>query len=97
MISLSFTIMNPFSCSGESRDYFYRNWKLWGNKLAELQVTKWPANNLLGVLIDTRWFGHDHAGARVELELFGYYVGFTIYDCRHWNDEQGHWETHHAG
>jgi hypothetical protein len=33
----------------------------------------------------------DHAGANLELGLFGYEIHFTFYDSRHWDDEKGCW------
>ena len=33
----------------------------------------------------------DHAGANLELGLFGYEIHFTFYDNRHWNHEEGRW------
>jgi hypothetical protein len=33
----------------------------------------------------------DHAGLNIELGLLGYHIGFTFYDNRHWNEEEGRW------
>ena len=31
----------------------------------------------------------DHAGISLELGLLGYEIDFTLYDSRHWDEEQG--------
>jgi hypothetical protein len=33
----------------------------------------------------------DHAGARLELGLFGYQLDMSFTDSRHWNYEKGQW------
>jgi hypothetical protein len=40
--------------------------------------------------IDFSWsIREDHAGIELTLGLFGYGIGFRIYDTRHWDYEQG--------
>jgi hypothetical protein len=36
----------------------------------------------------------DHAGLRFSLGIFGYSMGFNIYDVRHWNHEIKDWMNH---
>lgn len=33
----------------------------------------------------------DHAGLRIELNLFGLVIDYNHYDIRHWNDETDDW------
>lgn len=42
--------------------------------------------------IEFEWsIRQDHAGVKLELGLLGYKGSFAVYDCRHWNDEEGRW------
>jgi hypothetical protein len=34
----------------------------------------------------------DHAGFDLRIELFKIYLYFSIYDDRHWNEEENKWE-----
>lgn len=36
----------------------------------------------------------DHAGFRINIEVLGVWVEFSIYDTRHWSYEQNKWEEH---
>jgi len=58
------------------------------NKYWEVQVIK--NDNLLRLEFEIT-AQQDHAGANLELGLFGYEIHFTFYDNRHWNHEEGRW------
>lgn len=36
----------------------------------------------------------DHAGTKFGLCILGHQIEFTVYDCRHWDDEKNCWENH---
>jgi hypothetical protein len=58
------------------------------HKFWEIQVMKGPELLRFEFEVTTQ---QDHAGMNIELALLGYHVGFTIYDTRHWNSEEGRW------
>lgn len=58
------------------------------HKFWEIQVMKGPELLRFEFEVTTQ---QDHAGMNIELALLGYHVGFTIYDNRHWNSEEGRW------
>jgi hypothetical protein len=35
----------------------------------------------------------DHAGIRLNLDLFGFAIELELYDCRHWNYQKNRWTT----
>jgi len=83
MISLNFTIRNPWSRQFDN---------LWNrcyatpfqNKHVELELTR--DFTLLSVMFN--WtIRQSHAGLDIELGLFGYCFHFNFYDCRHWDYE----------
>lgn len=61
------------------------------NKYWEIQVIK--TDNLFRFEFEFT-IRQDHAGMNLELGLFGYEIHFTIYDNRHWDYENGQWQTH---
>lgn len=88
MIYFNFNIRNPFWWDR------FKNIKVWmgdtpfKNKFWELQIMKGPELFRIEIEITTR---QDHAGFNIELGLLGYHIGFTFYDNRHWNEEEGRW------
>jgi len=45
--------------------------------------------------IDFSWsIREDHAGLEIGIGLFGYGVGFRIYDTRHWDNETNSWKKY---
>ena len=86
MINLDFNIRNPWSDRG---DCIYSSTKqLNENKFVELQVDK--TSDIIGFhfRLTTR---QDHAGVFLSMSLLGYDAIFTMYDCRHWNSNEGRW------
>lgn len=61
------------------------------NKYWEIQIIK--NENLIRLEFEFT-IKQDHAGANLELGLFGYEVHFTFYDNRHWDYEKNCWENY---
>ena len=90
MITFRLGFINPFKA--ESFISFY-TWTgaITKHKFWEVQVSHY-AREWLAIELDLGWFGKDHAGPRVELNLFGYTITAQIYDHRHWDDYRNSWE-----
>ena len=91
MIYLNINIRNPFWT-----ERFDNLWNRSGktpfkNKFWEVQVLK--NDNLLRLEFEVTTM-QDHAGANLELGLFGYEIHFTFYDNRHWNYEKNRWHNY---
>lgn len=88
MIYFNFNIRNP-----KWWDRF-ENIKCWmgdtpfKNKHWEVEIIK--NDNILRLEFEVTT-QQDHAGANIELGLFGYEAHFKFYDNRHWNNEEGRW------
>ena len=88
MINVNFNLRNPWS----------RRWKMiWcrayntplKNKHVELEL--FAENTIVSFAFD--WsIQRDHAGMTIELGLLGYSVSLNIYDRRHWDHVNNHWE-----
>jgi hypothetical protein len=62
----------------------------------ELQITKWGRSSpseFFAFELDTCWFGTDHAGPEFNIQIWNYYFGIKFYDHRHWNWEEGRFQT----
>lgn len=99
MIYLNFSIQNPWrpQAEAESKDYFYKHWTLSEKrqKSAELQISKFAqANDLLQIRLDLRWWGEDHAGPKLEIDLWKFFFSISLYDHRHWDYENNCWEVY---
>jgi hypothetical protein len=46
----------------------------------------------IGIFIFQYTWHTDHAGLEIDMYLPELYVGFSIYDARHWDYENGKWE-----
>jgi hypothetical protein len=96
MISFHFNIANfgrSLTADRDDRFDWDRTWQVSTNKSFELQVTHWSFDRLLSFQLDTHFWGSDHAGPEVSLELFGWYFAAKLYDHRHWNYEAGRFMT----
>lgn len=84
-------------CNIWARENFKAFWNKSGsftpNKHWELEFTSY-SKDFLGIRLDTRWRGRDHAGFSVELILLGYNFHANIYDSRHWNYKTNSWEIY---
>jgi hypothetical protein len=95
MIFFNFTIRNPFRVKDFPQiDYICYDRKITKNKCIKLQFTKWPANRIFEVSLDTCWIGQDHGGIRFDLEVFGYFFNISLYDHRHWDYVNHCWEVY---
>ena len=96
MIWLKFVIRNPWHKSNRKmqKDYVCKDWKLSENKSFELQITKWNSmSEFFTFELDTCWFGMDHAGPEIHVSVLGYAFIAKLYDHRHWNWEEGRFQT----
>lgn len=91
MIYFNINIRNPFWVDRFDNLYCKSGPTFWKNKYWEIQIIK--NDNLLRYEFEFT-IRQDHAGANLELGLFGYEIHFTIYDCRHWNYKLGKWENY---
>jgi hypothetical protein len=89
MIYLTFKLDNPFN--DRFANLFNRSGKLSKNKSWEVEILKVNSFVNFQLQYTTRT---DHAGLRFELGLFGYELGFTIYDIRHWDYENNDWKVY---
>lgn len=88
MIYLNFNVRNPrwwdrfnnIRCWAGETPFKHKYW--------EVQIIKHDNLLRLEFELTTR---QDHAGANLELGLFGYEIHFTFYDNRHWNSHEGRW------
>jgi hypothetical protein len=88
MIYFNINIRNPYWwdrfenlwCKAGATPFKYKFW--------EIQILKGPELFRIEFEVTTR---QDHAGMNLELGLLGYHLGFTFYDNRHWNTEEGCW------
>jgi len=95
MIYFSFKFESPWAKDPGrvQHDYFWREPKISRRKAMCIQLSKAATPSILRFDLDLSWRGHDHAGPGISLELFGYFFDFNIYDVRHWNYEEGRWES----
>ena len=96
MIFFKFRIENPWFTPTEgfeSKDYYWKDVKLSENKNFEIQISRFERSHLMDVAVDLRWWGQDHQGPELDLNLLGYMFNVKIYDSRHWNWEKNRWKT----
>lgn len=89
MINLRLSITNPWTSIWDA------GWS-WGKKLSknkawELQIYR--SNVLLEAEVNLT-HRQDHAGLKLELGLLTWCLSFNVYDTRHWNYDQGCWQTY---
>lgn len=88
MISLNFTIRNPWSTT--FKNLWCRAYSTpFKHKFIELEVTR---DFTLVSFIFNWTVRQSHAGIDLELGLFGLCIHFNFYDNRHWDVNQGAWE-----
>jgi hypothetical protein len=74
----------------KDRTFFNPTLRLYKNKYLELQSGIWQEWNYVNLYL--KWDRKtDHAGFHFNIELFGLYFIFDIYDIRHWNWEENCW------
>jgi hypothetical protein len=89
MIYLNFNLRNPWG-SGFKSLWHKAGATFFKNKFWEVQIIE--NDNWLRLEFEFT-IRQDHAGANLELGLFGYEIHFTFYDNRHWNYEWDCWEN----
>lgn len=68
-----------------------RYFPLLKNKYFEFQLDKMREYSYFD--FHAKWTRNTHhAGPSIYLEIFGLFLALDIYDNRHWNYEDGHWE-----
>ena len=96
MIFTRFALVNPwwkYKNSASQIDYFSYEKMVTKHKFLEIQISKGNPCDLLSLIIDTCWFGQDHAGFEFTVEILGYYFSIQFRDHRHWNHRQGRFMT----
>ena len=75
-------------------DYIYRNWHIFGTKNLEFQVSSFGNRfTLLAFEFRLEPWGQSHGGASLVFELLNQYLNISVYDSRHWDQEENKWET----
>ena len=92
MISLYFQIQNPFKHK-PFKSYWGRVWSVSKHKDFEIQFMKY-AWNLFEFNLNLKWFGSDHAGPAIEINLFGWTLNVALHDKRHWDHDADDWEIY---
>jgi hypothetical protein len=77
----------------EFKNIYNRAWAVGPNRTLEIQFDRYDYE-LLGIYLDLRWRGDDHAGPKFELNILGWCVRIDLPDNRHWDSETNDWEQH---
>lgn len=63
------------------------------NKYLEIQLDKFK-NDCSYFDFNFKWTRKTHhAGLKINMEILSYFFAIDIYDNRHWNYEEGQWES----
>jgi len=92
MISFRLSLANPFKHL-PFKSYWQRDIPISKNKTLEIGFYRY-AWDLFELALDLRWFGSDHAGPSIEINILGYTVRLGICDHRHWDSLKNDWERH---
>jgi len=96
MIWLNFQISNPWWKGKNDKpmvDYVCVDKMVTKHKFVELQISKMNPHELFEFTLDTCWFGEDHAGFELTVEVYGFYFSLQFRDNRHWNYKENRWVT----
>jgi len=91
-VHLSFSLENPYRSTNYAKTIFYRNKRLSENKTFEIQFARFQAWYIINFELEIKFSGKDHAGPRLEIEIFSWFFEIKIYDNRHWNYDLYKWE-----
>jgi hypothetical protein len=94
MINFRLQLSNPWFKPNEdfeNKDYAFIDRQVSKNKSFELQISKFESSDIFEVALDLRWWGSDHQGPRLEINVLGYMFMMQLYDCRHWNYDVNRW------
>jgi hypothetical protein len=92
MINFNLVLHNLW-CKENFKSIWDKSGSFTKHKHWELQLTRYKPE-YIGLSVDTRWRGHDHAGISVELILLGYHFDARLYDSRHWDYTNNCWMTY---
>lgn len=88
MINLNLRICFPFR-KHQFYNLFCKTCHIYKHKYIEIQCM-YVSQLFLGIGID--WsVNTDHAGVTAFIGLFGYECQITLYDSRHWDEENNDW------
>lgn len=95
MINFGFYIGLPYGLdrNKERRTFFSidRPIEWLPNKNWDIELHYYTWTNLLSIEIDFGWFGSDHAGPSISIDILGFCFRLAIYDGRHWDSTNGRW------
>lgn len=93
MISFHFRFFKFGETFGDKGFDWCKTWRVSKNKSFEIQTTFWGASEMFALDVDTHFWGEDHAGPEFRIEIMGLYLGLKLYDHRHWNYDEGRFQT----
>lgn len=92
MITINLSINNPFKYSTpETVINWYKRWQISKNKSFDIQLYLGDPEMIIGVKLETDWWGRDHAGPCFEINIYGLMFIVQIYDHRHWDWDTNDW------
>lgn len=94
MIKAALQIRNPFAKDNSCKFDWNKTISLTKNKTLEVQLWKSSCYNLFLFSVDLSWRGSDHAGPELNIEILGLDFTIKIYDNRHWDYENGTWQSY---
>ena len=89
MLGIRFRVKNPCRVT-EFISYYIIGGYLFANKSWELQLSYYNYD-LFSLELDFAGRGHDHAGIKLEVNIFGYTLTAQITDNRHWDSTNNCW------
>lgn len=90
---LNFDLKNPFfKSSKSSADSLHsKSFSVSKTRSIELSARKHAASHLIGVVLDLRMSGGDHAGPNLDITVLGWSLEIGLPDARHWNYTDDCW------
>jgi hypothetical protein len=92
MINIQFSITNPWADQNAFDNLFCKSALISKHKAVEFEICKEPDQLLAFSLQITAC--KDHAGASMDVGIFGFTAKAQLYDTRHWDDENQKWEVY---
>lgn len=96
MIYFKLRALNPFwkpDPDLASKDYYWRDVNLTKNKSLEIQISRFDPYHVFDISLDLTWWGRDHAGPELDINIWGIMFNVKIYDHRHWDSKANTWES----
>jgi hypothetical protein len=91
MIYFKLRMANPFfrpQPDFENTDYYWKDVNLTKHKNFEIQISRFEPDHVFDVAVDLCWWGRDHAGPELDINLWGFMFNMKVYDSRHWNHDE---------